>query len=108
MSEAAQNRHPVEALFARLATLDDYPAGVVPMSSRLPGTHFFPGGAGLVNVLPDGAMPPMPVGGVMIVGHNFYHRRGFALLAEQGRSEPVSVTWKHLIVLLAKADIEPG
>jgi hypothetical protein len=63
--------HPVERLFALLATFGPYPKGVVQMNGRIGGTAFFPGGAGLWNTRPGEPLPPMPMGGVMVLGHSF-------------------------------------
>jgi hypothetical protein len=97
--------HPVESFFGRLASLSSYPDGVVPMSARLEGIHFFPGGAGLAGVVPGQPLPPLPRGGVMVVGHNFYHEPGFRALLARGATEPASATWRNLVRLLDESDI---
>ena len=57
--------------------VEPYPKGVVPVPERLPGTAFFPGAAGLWAFDPDAPLPPMPVGGVMVLGHDFYSEAGY-------------------------------
>jgi hypothetical protein len=39
--------HPVEALLREMHRVEPYPEGVRAMWDRIPGTAFFPGGAGL-------------------------------------------------------------
>lgn len=51
------------------------------MPERLGGTAFFPGGAGLWDARLGRALPPMPVGGVMVLGHDFYSEAGFRKFA---------------------------
>jgi hypothetical protein len=41
--------HPIEQFRKRLAELDRYPPGVVPVPAYIPGTAAFSGGAGLVS-----------------------------------------------------------
>ncbi|QIN77247.1 hypothetical protein GBA65_00510 [Rubrobacter marinus] len=98
-------RHPVERLFELLGTVEPYPEGVVPVPEKLPGTAFFPGGTGLWQ--PDGAPPPMPIGGVMVLGHDFYSEAGYRrFVAERGESTR-GPTWRNLLALLARVGVGP-
>lgn len=65
-----QETHPVDRLFDRLRDISPYPDGVVPIPDPIEGTAFFPGGAGLWGTEPDTPLPPMPIGQVMIPGHD--------------------------------------
>lgn len=102
-------QHPVEALFERLPQVEPYPPGVLPVPERLPGTAFFPGGTGLWRPegSPDGDPPPMPLGGVMVLGHDFYSEAGYRrFLANRGGSTK-GPTWRNLLALLARVGVAP-
>lgn len=108
--------HPIEALFGALAEVAPYPAGVVPLPARIPGTAFFPGGAGLWAVQAGAPLPPMPLRGVMIVGHDFHSEVAFARSYAEGTEVPgspsgsgyrVAPTWRSLLALLSEVGIAP-
>ena len=100
-------QHPVERLFEGLKTVEPYPEGVVHVPERLPGTAFFPGGMGLWHPEPEGTLPSMPVGGVMVLGHDFYSEAGYRrFVANRGESTK-GPTWRNLLALLARVDIGP-
>lgn len=61
--------HPIETLYQLLDIFGPHHAGVVPITKHIGGTAFFPGGSGLWGTQPGAPFPPMPIGGVMIVGH---------------------------------------
>lgn len=64
--------HPIDALFAELAKITDYPEGVVPVPSpQLTGNAFFPGGDGLWKADLAAPRPPMPRNGILVLGHDF-------------------------------------
>ena len=63
--------HPVEHLFARLAEIRPYGGGLVEINSHLPGLGFFPGGDGPGKAPGSRLRPPMPVGGIRVLGNNF-------------------------------------
>lgn len=67
--------HPVDHLFAEMpGVIDDYPAGTEPVWTRICGTAFFPGGSGLWRPYVTADLPPMPHGGVMVIGQDYYTR----------------------------------
>jgi uracil-DNA glycosylase len=66
-----QALHPIDRLFTKLKDIAPYPDGVVPVPTRLEGPGFFPGSAGLWGAKPHHPLPPMPMGGVMILGHDW-------------------------------------
>ena len=45
------------------------------MPEKTRGTTFFPGG--LWSPDPEKGLPPMPVGGVMVLGRDFYSEAGY-------------------------------
>jgi uracil-DNA glycosylase len=98
-------QHPVERLFETLSQFGDYPAGVVPISSRIPGTAFFPGGSGLWATHAGQPLPPMPIGGVMVLGHNFDSETGFADSLARGIERMNGPTWGTLRKLFARASV---
>ncbi len=100
-----EGRHPVGLLFEGLRTVEPYPKGVVPVPERLPGTAFFPGGMGLWQVADT--LPPMPVGGVMVLGHDFYSEAGFRRFAAKRGESTRGPTWRNLLSLLDRVGIGP-
>lgn len=103
--DGRDDAHPVERLFAALPVVEPYPPGVVCVPNRLPGLAFFPGGAGLWGAAPGRALPPMPVGGVLILGHNFHCEAGFAQFLARGYESERGPTWRPLLDLLARVGI---
>lgn len=105
--------HPIEDLFRHLAPdVEPYPEGVVRPDGHIPGTAFFPGGSGLW--MPNGlTRPPMPTGGVMVLGHDFHSETGFKASLAQGTEFPerpangyrVPATWIALRRLLDEARV---
>lgn len=99
--------HPVERFFALLADFGSYPAGVGPIPARIPGTAFFPGGSGLWNTQPSQPLPPLPVGGVMIVGHNFDSEAGYLWSLHHAGENLKGPTWANLLDLLNRVELAP-
>jgi hypothetical protein len=63
--------HPIEQLFGAMGEVEPFPPRVVPFPGRLEGIGSFPAGAGLWVTSPAAPLPAMPVGGVMVLGHDF-------------------------------------
>jgi len=106
--------HPVDALFAALPEVEPYPSGVVSVRARIPGTAFFPGGAGLWGARSGEPLPLMPMGDVMVLGHDFHSEEGFARSLAQGTEVPTSPsdaacrippTWQALLALLQAVEL---
>ena len=76
--------HPVDELFTAMRMVKPYPHGVIAAPDRIPGVAFFPGGAGLWGAAADAPLPPMPTGGVMVLGHDFHTKAGFLSALAQG------------------------
>lgn len=94
--------HPIEQLFERLPMVEPYPAGVTRVPSRLPKTGFFPGGTGLWQ--PDReALPPLPVGGTSVCGHNLDSERSFAQSVARDGENLNGATWRDLTEFLVRA-----
>jgi uracil-DNA glycosylase len=102
-TQGLDDLHPVEYLFERLREVAPYPPGVVPVPGWIRGTAFFPGGTGLWQTGPE--LPPMPVGGVMILGHNFDTLAGFQRSLTHAGENLRGETWRNLLHLLDKVDI---
>jgi hypothetical protein len=79
------------------------------LSELIPGTAFFPGGAGLWRgSQPFGPLPEFfPDNPIMFVGHNFDSARAYAVSKERG-GEAQSPFWKNLLAYLSHAGLEPG
>ena len=97
--------HAIEALFSALPEIEPYPDGVRSLWDRIPGIAFFPGGAGLWNVSPGHPLPPMPVRGVMVLGHDFHSEDAFAKSLAAGSEVSLSPTWPALLSLLKVSSI---
>lgn len=96
--------------------VEPYPPGVVKVPARLPGTGFFPGGCGLWIEARDEKLPPMPVGGIMVLGHDFHSEEAFAMSLAHGGEVSTSPgdpnyrrvpTWVALLDLLSEVGIPP-
>lgn len=102
-----RDEHPVEYLFALLdhVVRPNPPPGVIPLRARIGGTAFFPGGAGLWGAVPGQPLPFMPIGGVMVLGHNFDSETGFAASLRRGSENLNGPTWRTLRTVLLRAGI---
>lgn len=97
--------HPVDEL-AVLASVGAHPPGVAPVPTRIVGTAFFPGGSGLWRPRPERVLPPFPVGGVLVIGHDFGTVTQYEDALRSG-SEPVerNRTWRGLTATLERAGL---
>jgi hypothetical protein len=83
-----------------------YPPGVIPIPpGRIKGTAFFPGGSGLWLENRDPASVSFPVGGVMVLGHNFDSQTSFKESVSRGEEKLTSGTWGPLVKLLSEAGV---
>ena len=98
--------HPVVSLWRRHATLDSYPAGVLAVPSAIVGRSFFPGGYGLWAAEADKPLPDFPVGGIMILGHDFHSEVGYRASLARGREDSSQPTWRNLVSVLQRAGVE--
>jgi hypothetical protein len=104
----AGSSHPIEGLFTSLQQVRPYIGGMVEVPRPLSGLGFFPGGDGLWK--PEGVIqrPPLPVGGIMILGNNFQCEANFEALAKADTEDRHrDATWRNLIALLGAERIEP-
>lgn len=108
--------HPVELLFAAMRAVQPFPKGVVALRARLPGTGFFPGGAGLWGAKFGEPLPVMPINGIMVLGHDFHSEEAFAKSLAQSAevsSSPSNAghrrvpTWAALLRLFEEVKIGP-
>jgi uracil-DNA glycosylase len=96
---------PVDYLFHRLEDFGPYPQGVVPVPDRILGTAFFPGGSGLWGAGPNSPLPPMPLGGVMVLGHNFDSVAGVERSLRHAGENLNGPTWRGTLDLLDRVGI---
>ncbi|CAN7734688.1 hypothetical protein LJR130_006306 [Variovorax sp. LjRoot130] len=108
MSNPKRHTHPAELLWAEQALAVDYPAGVLPVAKPIRGTAFFPGGHGLWNPNLGETMPEFPLGGTMILGHDFHSEFGYRDSLRRGSESELQPTWRNLLAVLAAAEIEPS
>ena len=99
--------HPMNHLFALHDQFGSYPNGVVRISKRIAGTAFFPGGFGLWISQPNEPLAAMPVGGVMVVGHNFDSEAGFEYAFNHEGENLKGSTWRNLLAFLEQVEISP-
>lgn len=97
--------HPAEDLWHRHHPALGYPEGVVKVPEPIPGIAFFPGGFGLWRPDITQPLPPFPIGGVMVLGHDFHSEDGYQDSLRRGRESETQPTWRNLLVLLAAASI---
>ena len=99
--------HPAESLWNSHHPSFDYPPGVIRVPTPISGIAFFPGGYGLWR--PDIAepLPPFPVGGVMVLGHDFHSEAGYTESLARTREAETQPTWRQLLKFLAEVDITP-
>jgi hypothetical protein len=98
--------HPAERLWRSHAPATGYPAGVVPVPAPIPGRAFFPGGYGLWGAVPAG-LPDFPVGGVMVLGHDFHSEPGYRESRRLGAERETMPTWRNARGLLREVGIAP-
>ena len=100
-----QLTHPARALWTLHHPPADYPAGVVRVPEPIPGVAFFPGGYGLWGSTAGQPLPPFPVGGVMVLGHDFHSEAGYRESFKLGAERMTLPTWRSLTTLLAEVGI---
>lgn len=100
--------HLAEQLWAEHAPPEGYPAGVVPVPEPIPGTSFFPGGHGLYDAAEGRPLPPFPVGGVMVLAHDFHAETGYRESLALRRERATLPTWRNLVPLLREAGVDLG
>lgn len=108
-SQGPDESHPVESLFrvldeARASTFQSWPIVTVD-GRRLSGSAFFPGGHGLWLPRLDAKVPPMPVGGAMVLGNNFSSWEVYTALLGKQSADTGSRTWINLRRFLADAGV---
>lgn len=96
-----------EALWHRHHPRTGYPLGVLPVPRPIPGIAFFPGGYGLWRLNPADPLPTFPVGGTMVIGHDFHSDSGYKASLVRGREAATQPTWLNLLALLRRAEIQP-
>jgi len=93
----------MHTLRAQLPRPTQYPKGVLPTRELIEGTAFFPGGHGLW--MEDGE-PHFPVGGIMVLGHDFHSEAEYTKSLERGKENLKAATWRELVLLLEAANIK--
>lgn len=99
------DKHPAVRLWSAHHPQHGYPDGVEPVPTPIAGVAFFPGGWGLWDAKPNAALPPMPIGRVMILGHDFHSRRGYDESFRRGGERLTLPTWRNLLAVLDDASI---
>lgn len=97
----------MEHLAEMLADFGEYPDGVEEVPACITGVAFFPGGSGLWGAEMGRPLPAMPVGKVMVVGHNFDSVVNYNASRQRGHENINVGSWRSLIELLRESDIAP-
>ena len=100
--------HPIELLRQQHAPAAGYPVGVLPVPEPIAGLAFFPGGHGLWGTAAGAALPDFPVGGVMVLGHDFHSESGYRESLRVGGERTTLPTWRNLLSLLREVGIPEG
>jgi hypothetical protein len=100
-------RHPALRpsieLFEARPILARLPVGVESLPSQIQGTSFFPGGVGIYQ---DDGMPEcFPVGGVMVLAHDWGTRADFDAFSREGRENTNNPTWRQMLPFLRQVGI---
>jgi hypothetical protein len=103
---AARQVHPVEDLWHRHHPILGYPKGVIPVPEPIQGVAFFPGGYGLWRTDVSQPLPVFPVGGVMVLGHDFHSETGYLQSRARGHEAESQPTWRNLRALLGAVGIQ--
>ncbi len=85
-----------------------YPAGIEPVPFPIEGPAFFPGGSGLIAGRADGGLgvgPGLPVGGIMVLAHNYGTRADHRRYARRQGEAASIMTWRGLLKLLRETAI---
>jgi hypothetical protein len=111
----ADGQHAIDYLWSKVDALEDtdWPVGVSPTPQTHDiGTAGFPDGAGLVRYTGD-PMPPLPVGGVMFVGHytdsklkHAERRAGGKAISPGEPPDGEMEFWQKLYLMLDQAGID--
>src|SRR5687767_12784111 len=96
--------HPSVVLFRRACQLGPLPPGVVPVPHQLQGTSFFPAGIGLYR--PTEELPDFPLGGVMVLGHNWGTPGDFQRCVSAAAEPITNPTWSNLLAFLDRVNID--
>jgi hypothetical protein len=99
--------HPAKALWARHHPLSGYPANVLPVPEPISGLAFFPGGYGLWGMKQGHPLTAFPVGGIMVLGHDFHSESGYAESRRLGGERLTLPTWSNLLKLFEAAGVMP-
>jgi uracil-DNA glycosylase len=101
--------HPVDRIVRAITQgVTEWPAGTRSVPGRIPGTGFFPGASGLWREPMLRELPPLPVGGIMIVGQDFHSHRQYQRSLERGAEDLGGSTWSALRRLLLEINISEG
>ena len=101
-----RDTHAVETRWSRNAPARGYPAGVVAVPKPIPDIAFFLGGCGLWRPDPLQPLPQLPVGGVMVLGHNVHSAAGYRASLKRGREAETQPTWRNMLSLFEQVSID--
>ncbi len=97
--------HSARRLWQAHLAIAGYPDGCLQVPAPIAYTSFFPGGLGLWNPARSDVLAEFPVGGVMVLGHDFHSERGYEKSLELGMESPNQPTWRSLTKMLREAGV---
>jgi hypothetical protein len=107
----SEDRHPAihqsETLWRNHHEVAPYPNGVIAIPEMIRGTAFFPGGRGVWQWHSGASVAPLPVGGIMVLGHDFHSEHAYRESLVRGYEPRSQPTWRQLLQLLDQAKIHP-
>lgn len=103
--ERKRSLHIAEQLWHAHTAVAPYPDGVLPVPQPIAGTAFFPGGYGLWRPDVSAPLPRFPVGGVIVLGHDFHSQTGYEESLGRGHESMTQPTWNNLLRLLREVEI---
>lgn len=100
--------HPSHELFKLVQRFDAFPDGVTSIPKQLQGSSFFPAGVGLLVDKASTGLPRFPIGGVMVLAHDWGTVGDFALYEKNDEERLTNPTWRNMLPFLERAGIDTG
>lgn len=97
--------HPSHELFELVQQIDAFPNGVTSIPKQLQGSSFFTAGVGLLVDKCSTQLPKFPVGGIMILAHDWGTVRDFELYEKEDEERLTNPTWRNMLPFFERVGI---